>query len=167
MMTEEDAFNSKLVEGNTTELAGTSGRQVIHSDTVIMCGRLKHTRLRSLPVRKDQHLVLAVIVEVGDNDLQIGLNDDLESNVVIKVHGVDSTLVLGVPVSLAIKPDLVVHHPNDSGGVEPRLDVRVLSVYHCTRSDQTPGTVSSQLCSSHHLALLAHHEQEETGVLEV
>ena len=146
-MVEENAFDPKQVNVEGALLLLDPGGQVVQHQLVVVLGHLKQSRLRSLLMGQDHHLVALPAIEVGDHNLQTWPDDDLEGDLVVKGHCEDATFVLVVPICLSVEPDTIFRHLDDGGGVQPRMDVRVIPDHHGGGGEEGPGGVLPlQLC---------------------
>ena len=146
-MVEENAFDPKQVNVEGALLLLDPGGQVVQHQLVVVLGHLKQSRLRSLLVGQDHHLVALPAIEVSDHNLQTWPDDDLEGDLVVKGHCEDATFGLVVPIRLSVEPDTIFRHLDDGGGVQPWMDVRVIPDHHGGGGEEGPGGVLPlQLC---------------------
>ena len=161
-MVEENAFDPKQVNVEGALLLLDPGGQVVQHQLVVVLGHLKQSRLRSLLMCQDHHLVALPAIEVSDHNLQTWPDDDLEGDLVVEGHGEDPTLGLVIPIRLSVEPDTILCHLDDGGGVEPRVDVSVVPDHHGGGGEEGPrGVLALQLCSQQNLPLLPHQETKQ------
>ena len=161
-MVEENAFDPKQVNVEGALLLLDPGGQVVQHQLVVVLGHLEQSRLRSLLMGQDHHLVALPAIEVSDHNLQTWPDDDLEGDLVVEGHGKDATLGLVVPIRLSVEPDTILCHLDDGGGVEPRVDVSVVPDHHGGGGEEGPrGVLALQLCSQQNLPLLPHQETKQ------
>ena len=161
-MVEENAFDPKQVNVEGALLLLDPGGQVVQHQLVVVLGHLKQSRLRSLLMGQDHHLVALPAIEVSDHNLQTWPDDDLEGDLVVEGHGEDATLGLVIPIRLSVEPDTILCHLDDGGGVEPRVDVSVVPDHHGGGGEEGPrGVLALQLCSQQNLPLLPHQETKQ------
>ena len=159
---EENAFDPKQVNVEGALLLLDPGGQVVQHQLVVVLGHLKQSRLRSLLMCQDHHLVALPAIEVSDHNLQTWPDDDLEGDLVVEGHGEDPTLGLVIPIRLSVEPDTILCHLDDGGGVEPRVDVSVVPDHHGGGGEEGPrGVLALQLCSQQNLPLLPHQETKQ------
>ena len=148
VVVEEDAFDPQQVNVETALLLLGPGGQVVQHQLVVVLGHLKQPRLRPFLVGQNHHLVALTPIEVGNHNLKTRPDDDLECDLMVKGHCEDAAFGLVVPVSLSMEPDTVLRHLDDGGGVQPRVDVRVVPDHHGGGGEEGPrGVLSLQLCS--------------------
>ena len=161
-MVEENAFDPKQVNVEGALLLLDPGGQVVQHQLVVVLGHLEQSRLRSLLMCQDHHLVALPAIEVSDHNLQTWPDDDLEGDLVVEGHGEDPTLGLVIPIRLSVEPDTILCHLDDGGGVEPRVDVSVVPDHHGGGGEEGPrGVLALQLCSQQNLPLLPHQETKQ------
>ena len=147
VVVEEDAFDAQQVDVETALLLLRPGGQVVEHQLVVVLGHLKQPRLWSFLVGQNHHLVALPPIEVGNYNLKTWPDDDLEGDLVVKGHCEDATFGLVVPIRLSMEPDTIFCHLDDGGGVQPRMDVRVIPDHHGGGGEEGPGGVLPlQLC---------------------